>query len=185
LNPVPTRFSAGQNIVLQDVYNRVTMTGASVVFGVWELVCRLEGAVTKAYRLGSPAITEKDTEAVGELEHTFSGEKSTFTLIGLVTWANPQDNGLQTTSSPTLTRVFDQADGLGFRWAPMEAIAAEGYGVLDGKHGGTLVHGQVTYKLNDAWKIYGGGQVFSGNSSQPIGVYGKNSRIFGGLKVSI
>lgn len=180
-----THWSASPHVTLRPIYNRVTVTGASVVFPIWELIVRSELAVTKAYRKGSPAITEQDTEGVAEVEHTFSGEKSTFTVIGLAAYSDPQDNGLQTSDTPTLNRLFDRAAGGGFRWQPEENTSVDTYAAFDVKHGGSLYNAQLTYKLSDAWKAYGGGQVFQGKSSQPVGVYRHNSRVIAGLKLAL
>ncbi|MGZ3651948.1 MAG: hypothetical protein ACXWSC_12210 [Bdellovibrionota bacterium] len=184
-NFFPLEISANPLIVLKPIYNRVTMAGGSAVFPIWELLIRGELAVTNAYRKNSSAITEQNTETVVEVEHTFTGEKSTLTTIGLLSWADPQDNGVSTTSTPSLTRLFDRAGGGGVRWQPTEAFSGEAFAVFDVKRGGSLYKGQLSYKLSDAFKIYSGGEVFNGQTTQPTGVYRKNGRVIAGLKVSI
>jgi hypothetical protein len=185
-NFFPLEIAANPQIGLRPIYNRVTVTGASVTFPLLsDFLFRGEVAVTKAYRKGSAKITEHDTEAVAELEHTFNFEKGTLTAIALASWADPQDNGTSTTSTPSLTRLFDSAAGGGLRYQPTETVSAEGYAVFDLKHGGALFRGEAGYKLTDAWKVYGGGEIFSGKTTQPIGVYRKNDRAYAGIRVSL
>lgn len=186
--PKVLQWAASPGIVLQRVYHRVTVTGASAVFPIWELIVRAELAVTKAYRKGSELITEQNTEAVTEVEHTFNsflGENRPLTLIGIAAWADPHDNGLASTGVPSLTRLFDRAAGAGFRYQPSDPALAEGYAFFDTKHGGSLYDLTVSYKLNDTWKVYGGGEYFQGKSSQPVGAYRYNHRAIAGLKATL
>lgn len=188
LDPVtfqPTQFSAGSQIGLVPLFNRVTVTGVSVVFPLSELIVRAELAVTKAYRKGSSKISEKNTEAVGELEHTFTVGKGSLTALGLMSWADPEEPQGQTITSASFTRLFDTAVGGGLRWQPNEVFSAEGFGGFDVKHGGEIFRGELGYKLTDAWKVYGAGELLIGTLDQPIGSYRKNSRAIAGLKVTL
>jgi hypothetical protein len=177
--------NANSMIGLRPIYHRITMTGGSLTFPFWELLVRSELAITKAYRKNNASITENITEAALELEHTFSGESSSFTAIGLLTFADLQENAGQSTSTPSLARMFDRGITLGGRWQPADAFTSEMFAVFDTKATGVLYHLEGTYKLDDAWKVYGLGEMFQGKTNTPIGVYHKNNRIFAGIKVSI
>jgi len=181
----PLEARANQLVTLTEIFNRVRVYGASAVFNLWELVVRGEGAITDNFHNKSSAFPEQTKEAVVELEHTFQGEKSSFTLIALTSWADQRYGDTSTTVTPSLTQLFDRALGLGVRWSPSETVGAELGGAFDLKRGGELFKGQLDYKLSDAWKAYLGGDIFDGKSGQPIGVYNKNSRVMAGLKVAI
>jgi hypothetical protein len=184
-----TAINSYPQIGLQPINYRVTVTGGSVVVPVSELILRAELADTKGRQQNYSTLVAHDTEFVGEVEHTFTSESGSLTLIGLVSFASPQyggnDPGNTSTSTPSLISLFNNAAGLGARWQPSEAVSGEGYAVFDIKHGGSLYKANLGYKLNDNWKIYGGGELFQGEITQPIGVYRKNSRVIAGLHWSI
>jgi hypothetical protein len=183
--PLPIEIAARPTVSLTEIFHRVKVYGASAVFNVWEFVVRGETAITNDDHLGSSAFPEHETDTVVELEHTFTGDKSTFTVIGLQSFTNQRYGDSSTTSTPSLTQLFNRASGIGFRWQPNETVRGESFAVFDTQHGGQIYKLELTYKLSDSWRVYGGGEVFSAKTSVPIGTYGKNSRGIAGLKLSI
>lgn len=183
--PLPVEIAARSQILLTEIFHRVKVSGASAVFNVWEFVVRGETVVADDDHPGSSAFPEHETDSVVELEHTFSGEKSSLTVIGLQSFSNQRYGDSSTTSTPSLTQLFNRASGLGVRWQPLESLNGETFAVFDTLHGGQIYKAQLTYKLSDAWRVYGGGEIFSAKTAVPIGTYGKNSRMIAGLKLSI
>ncbi len=178
-------INADPAIGLRPIYHRVKMTGASIMFPVWELIVRGEVAVTTDYRKNSASITEKATEAVLELEHSFAWGNRSLTLIGLTTWADNQETSGTTTNTPSLSRMFDRGVAVGMRWQPVPEWSADGYTLFDTKYGGKLFKLDTSYSLSDAWKLFGTGEKFDGKVTTPIGVYRKNDRVEAGVRVSI
>ncbi len=178
-------INANPAIGLRPLYHRVRMIGGSLVFPLAELLFRFEGAVTNDRRKNSSSIPEKITEAVAEVEHTFSFEKATLTAIGLFTYADYRENSGTTTHTPSLTRLFDRGAALGLRWQPVPVWSAEGFVVFDTKVGGNMLKLDTTFQVKDAVKIYAGAEIFSGKTTTPIGVYRKNDRVISGVRIAL
>ncbi len=173
-------IDADPPIGIRPIYYRNKMYGASMVFPVWRFLVRMEGAQTKPDRK-AVNLPVKTTEAVLELEYTFSGETQSLTIINLFTYADTEDPE-NTRSSTSFARMFDRGLALGLRYQPMEKLSAEFFSIFDTRYGGMLQKLESTYTLTDAWKVYGGAEVFSGKITTPIGVYRKNDRLWAGVK---
>jgi len=126
----------------------------------------------------------KTTETVLQLEHTFSGEKQSLTMIGLFTYADTEDPE-NIRSSTSFARMFDRGLALGARYQPLETLTMELFSIFDTRYGGMLQKLESTYTLTDAWKLYGGAEIFSGKITTPIGVYRKNDRLWAGVKLAL
>lgn len=178
-------INANPAIGLRPLFHRIRMAGASLVFPLADLLFRFEGAITKDYKKDSSNIPEKITEAVGEIEHTFSFEKATLTTIGLFTYANYQEIPGTATYTPSLTRMFDRGAAFGLRWQPVPVWAGEGFVVFDTKAGGNLVKLDSTFTVSDVCKVFHSAEIFSGKTTTPIGVYRKNDRVFAGVRITL
>jgi len=176
-------IDADAPIGIRPIFYRNQMFGASLVFPVWELLVRLEGAQTKPDRKAA-SLPVKTTESVLELEHTFSGEKQSLAVIALVTYSDTEDPENQR-SSTSFSRMFDRGVALGLRYQPLETLSAEAFAVFDTRYGSMLQKLESTLTLNDMWKAYAGGEIFSGKITTPIGVYRKNDRVWAGVKLAL
>jgi hypothetical protein len=181
----PSRIvDADPPIGIRPVFYRNQMYGGSVVFPIWDILVRYEQAHTRPTKSHLNVPVSSD-EGVLELEHTFSWENQSLTAIALGTWANRVDPEGITSSSASISRMFDRGVALGFRYQPLEQLLAEGFILFDTKYGGRLHKLDLTYTLNDLWKVYAGGDVFTGKTHTPIGVYRANDRFWAGLKLGL
>ncbi len=176
-------IDADPPIGIRPIYYRQTVLGATAVKPMGPVLVRGVVAHTKPKRKAAN-VPVSVTEAALELEHTISRERSSVTLIGLLTYADTEDPE-NTNSSNSLGRMFDRGVVLGARWQPMETLTAEIFTVFDTRYGSRLHKLEVTKSLSDAWKIYGGGEIFAGKISTPVGVYRGNDRVIAGLKLSL
>ena len=176
-------IDADPPIGIRPIYYRQTMFGATAVAPVGPLLVKAAVARTKPHRKATN-LPVSVTEAALELEHTISGESSSLTLIGILTYADTEDPET-TTSSNSLGRMFDRGVVLGARYTPIETFTAETFTVFDTRYGSRLHKLELTKTLSDAWKVYGGGEILAGKISTPIGVYRGNDRVTAGVKLTL
>lgn len=176
-------IDADPPIGLRPIYYRQTMFGATVVRPVGPVIVKAALAYTEPHSKKTN-VPESMTETALEVEHTISGESSSLTLIGMLTYVDTKDPE-NTTSSNSLGRMFDRGVVLGARWQPVETFTGEAFTVFDVRYGSRLHKLELTKSLSDAWKVYGGGEIYAGKITSPVGVYRANDRVIAGVRLAL
>ena len=176
-------IDADPPIGIRPIYYRQTMIGGTLVRPVGPVIVKAVVAYTEPHSKKAN-VPVSMTETALEVEHTISGEASSLTLIGMLTYVDTKDPE-STAASNSLGRMFDRGVVVGARWQPVETFTGEAFTVFDVRYGSRLHKLELTKALSDAWKVYGGGEIYAGKITTPVGVYRANDRVIAGVRLAL
>ena len=169
-----TTVTVDPDIGLQAGFYPIRMTGTSFAWVLGDFLVKGAAAYTHVLnrRYDLPA---RIWENVLGLERTLSVGSGTLTALVQGTYVNRGDS--LDTGTVSLARMFDEAAMGALRWAPTERWTVLGSYLRDIKYQGNLIHGEISYKVADGWRLKTAADFLGGDPETPIGTYGRNDRV--------
>lgn len=170
LNLSPPVLQAAPDVGLRPTFYRIRMGGTSFAWVLGPMILKGASAYTEALKWDS-SLPQRTIENVLGIERSIGD----FTLLLQGTYID-RGTASDDTNSVSLARMFDGAAMLGARWGVNERFTILGSYLRDTKFKGDLIHGEVSYKLQDGITSKLSGDSIAGNKETPLGSFARNDR---------
>ncbi len=162
-------------VKIQPVYYRERQGALGLNYYADSWVFRSAGVHSQPLGTDSRLPSYSDQYVLGlEKTITFSTQSITLLLEKIETKTASAASASENTS--TLTKLFDQAWLLGWRWPFNERWTWSSAGMQEQKTKSTFVHQSLDWKISDHWQLNLTADILSGSEDSSLGVYDQNDR---------